>query len=181
MPISNLSNSCYYENCFVIRTESLLLKSFCNQDTQESVEPECRKDSAITAEPCVTTMESFRSSTTTSTTTPAQTPTTPQTTQLPPLLVTDSWRLANKGLVVTEIPTPPSQESSSDSIFTDPGELTMSPVTAATKPEMTKCKPIPEAIDSKEEKASFTISKHKKIHLSVISPRISEDNFIDFS
>ncbi|XP_011879062.1 PREDICTED: formin-2-like [Vollenhovia emeryi] len=138
------------------------------KDTQESVEPECRKDTAITVKPSVTTAESFRSSTTTSTTTPAQTP----TSQLPPLLVTDSWRLANKGLVVTEMPTPPSQESSSDSVFTDPGELTMSPVTAGTRPEV-KRKPILETIDSKDEKPSFTLSKHKKIHLSVMSPRIS--------
>ncbi|KAL0113159.1 hypothetical protein PUN28_012381 [Cardiocondyla obscurior] len=144
-----------------------------SQDTQESAEPECRKDTAITTKPCVTTTESFRSSTTASTSTPAQTPTTPQTTQLPPLLVTDSWRLANKGLVVTEMPTPPSQESSSDSVFTDPGELTMSPVTANTKPEVVKRKPTPDTIDSKEDKASFTISKHKKIHLTVLSPRIS--------
>ncbi|XP_012522925.1 formin-2 isoform X2 [Monomorium pharaonis] len=146
------------------------------KDTQESVEPECRKDTAITAKPCVTTTESFRSSTTTSTsttTTTAQTPTTPQTTQLPPMLVTDSWRLANKGLVVTEMPTPPSQESSSDSVFTDPGELTMSPVTAATRPEVVKRKPNLETIDSREEKTSFAITKHKKIHLSVISPRKS--------
>ncbi|KAG7213944.1 hypothetical protein KM043_003141 [Ampulex compressa] len=43
----------------------------------------------------------------------------------PPLLVTDSWRLANKSLVVTEISSamPLSQESSSDSVFTDPEEL----------------------------------------------------------
>ncbi|OAD62439.1 hypothetical protein WN48_07310 [Eufriesea mexicana] len=40
------------------------------------------------------------------------------------LLVTDSWRLANKCMVVTEISMPPSQESSSDSVFTDPEELT---------------------------------------------------------
>lgn len=74
------------------------------------------------------------------------------------------------------MPTPPSQESSSDSVFTDPGELTMSPVTIATRPEVMKRKPIPETIGSKEEKAPFTGSKHKKIHLSVMSPRISEDN-----
>jgi len=78
------------------------------------------------------------------------------------------------------MPTPPSQESSSDSVFTDPGELTMSPVTAGTRPEVMKHKPILETIDNKEEKASFMISKHKKIHLSVMSPRISEnDNFIN--
>lgn len=56
----------------------------------------------------------------------------------------------------------------------------MSPVIAATRPEVAKCKPIPETTDSKEEKTPFTISRHKKIHLSVISPRICEDNFIDF-
>lgn len=39
-------------------------------------------------------------------------------------LVTDSWRLANKSLVVTEMSLPPSQESSSDSVFTDPEEVT---------------------------------------------------------
>lgn len=54
----------------------------------------------------------------------------------------------------------------------------MSPVTAATRPEV-KRKPIPETID-KEEKAPFTILKHKKIHLSVMSPRISENNFVNF-
>ncbi|XP_076654963.1 uncharacterized protein LOC143360204 [Halictus rubicundus] len=42
--------------------------------------------------------------------------------QGPMVLVTDSWRLANKGVVVTEISAPPSQESSSDSVFTDPEE-----------------------------------------------------------
>lgn len=75
------------------------------------------------------------------------------------------------------MPTPPSQESSSDSVFTDPGELTMSPVTAVTRPEVMKRKPILETIDSKEEKAPFMISKHKKIHLSVMSSRISENDF----
>lgn len=47
------------------------------------------------------------------------------------LLVTDSWWLANKGMVVTEILMPPSQESSSDSVFTDPEEVTVA--TGATK------------------------------------------------
>jgi len=56
----------------------------------------------------------------------------------------------------------------------------MSPVTAATRPEVVKRKPIPETIDSKEERAPFTILKHKKIHLSVMSPRISENNFVNF-
>lgn len=53
----------------------------------------------------------------------------------------------------------------------------MSPVTSTTRPEVMKRKPIPEA---KEEKAPFTVSKHKKIHLAVMSPRISEDNFVNF-
>lgn len=43
--------------------------------------------------------------------------------QEPTLLVTDSWRLANKCMVVAELSMPPSQESSSDSVFTDPEEL----------------------------------------------------------
>ncbi|RLU24523.1 hypothetical protein DMN91_002612 [Ooceraea biroi] len=143
------------------------------KDTQKSVEPECRKEPATTVKPCVTTTETFRPSTATPTTTPAQTPTTPQT--LPPLLVTDSWRLANKGLVVTEMPTPPSQESSSDSVFTDPGELTTSPVVTTVKAEvMAQSTPKPETIGNKQEKPSpFTVSRHKKIHLSVMSPRIS--------
>jgi hypothetical protein len=116
----------------------------------------------------VTTTESFRPSTgTPTTTTPAQTPTTPQT-QLPPLLVTDSWRLANKSLIVTEMPTPPSQESSSDSVFTDPGELT-SPVTVA---KVTKL-PLESATMSKEDKSPFVILKNKRIRLSVTSSRIS--------
>ncbi|XP_070158730.1 formin-2 isoform X5 [Polyergus mexicanus] len=148
-------------------------KIILSQDTEKSIKPECRKDTVITPKPCVTTTESFRPSITTST--PVQTPTTPQT-QLPPLLVTDSWRLANKGLVVTEMPTPPSQESSSDSVFTDPGELTMSPVTASTKTQVAKLdheSPL-KMIDSKEKKKTpFVISRHKKIHLSMLSPRIN--------
>ncbi|XP_050446207.1 formin-2-like isoform X3 [Cataglyphis hispanica] len=143
-------------------------KIVLSQDTDKSVEP------------CVTTTESSRPSimtptTPTTTSTPAQTPTTPQT-QLPPLLVTDSWRLANKGLVVTEMPTPPSQESSSDSVFTDPGELTTSPVMASTNAQVAKSalESSVKTIDSKEEKKiPFVISKHKKIHLSMLSPRIS--------
>lgn len=55
------------------------------------------------------------------------TPLLPATNQIqkqdPTLLVTDSWRLANQCMVVTEISMPPSQESSSDSVFTDPEEL----------------------------------------------------------
>ncbi|XP_029680918.1 formin-2-like isoform X2 [Formica exsecta] len=151
-------------------------KIVLSQDTEKSIKPECHKDTAITPKSCVTTTESFRSSITTPTTasTPVQTPTTPQT-QLPPLLVTDSWRLANKGLVVTEMPTPPSQESSSDSVFTDPGEIT-SPITASTKAQVAKLElesPL-KMIDSKEEKKiPFVISRHKKIHLSMLSPRIS--------
>ncbi|XP_033327043.2 uncharacterized protein LOC117220812 [Megalopta genalis] len=42
--------------------------------------------------------------------------------QGPVVLVTDSWRLANKAVIVSEISAPPSQESSSDSVFTDPDE-----------------------------------------------------------
>ncbi|XP_076226834.1 uncharacterized protein LOC116432389 [Nomia melanderi] len=42
--------------------------------------------------------------------------------QGPVVLVTDSWRLANKSHVVSEISMPPSQESSSDSVFTDPDD-----------------------------------------------------------
>lgn len=55
----------------------------------------------------------------------------------------------------------------------------MSPVTSTTRPEVMKRKPIPEPRD-REEKAPFTISKHKKIHLAAMSPRISEDNFVNF-
>lgn len=91
--------------------------------------------------------------------------------------------MANKGLVVTEMPTPPSQESSSDSVFTDPGELTTSPITASTKAQVAKLElesPL-KMIDSKEEKKiPFVISRHKKIHLSMLSPRISEEYFTNF-
>lgn len=125
--------------------------------------------------------EAYRPSITTPTTTPAQTPTTPQTQQLPPMLVTDSWRLANKNLVVTDMPTPPSQESSSDSVFTDPEELASIsgatvPATEAPKTPSEK-KPAPERPCNKEEKSPFTISRQKKTHLA--SPRISKHNFID--
>ncbi|XP_043251094.1 formin-2-like isoform X1 [Colletes gigas] len=48
----------------------------------------------------------------------------PHQRQGPVVLVTDSWRLVNKGCVVTEISMPTSQESSSDSVFTDPEDLT---------------------------------------------------------
>lgn len=142
------------------------------------MEPECRNNAA--SKPSVTMTETYRSSITTPTTTPAQTPTTPQTQQLPPLLVTDSWRLANKGLVVTEMPTPPSQESSSDSVFTDPGELASIPGATVPPAEAAKLPPEgkPERICNKEEKSPFMISRHQKIHLSMLSPRISKRCFV---
>lgn len=58
--------------------------------------------------------------------------------QEPTLLVTDSWRLANKCMVVAELSMPPSQESSSDSVFTDPEELAAN----AAKEEAAKAPPI---------------------------------------
>lgn len=56
----------------------------------------------------------------------------------------------------------------------------MSPITSTTKPEVIKRKPIAETIGRKEEKAPFTVSRHKKIHLSAMSSRISENNFVNF-
>ncbi|XP_057327250.1 protein diaphanous homolog 1-like isoform X2 [Microplitis mediator] len=50
----------------------------------------------------------------------------------PQLLVTDSWRRANANVLkLSDIPTPPSQASSSDSIFTDPEENGMVADTSA--------------------------------------------------
>lgn len=147
------------------------------------MESEYRNDTAVAVtKPSATMTEAHRRSVTTPTTTPAQTPTTPQTQQLPPLLVTDSWRLANKGLVVTEMPTPPSQESSSDSVFTDPEELASisgTNVPAARSPSERKLPS--ERTSNKEEKSAFTISRHKKIHLSILSPRISKHHFLDLT
>ncbi|CAD6234367.1 GSCOCG00001858001-RA-CDS [Cotesia congregata] len=50
----------------------------------------------------------------------------------PQLLVTDSWRRANASVLkLSDIPTPPSQASSSDSVFTDPEENGMVADTSA--------------------------------------------------
>ena len=102
-----------------------------------------------------------------------------------PLLVTDSWRRANTNLAVTDVPTPPSQESSSDSVFTDPGEIILAGMVAEAearnqriynenqlKPtciiertdKTCKCK-TPSLVPS-----HFTVSRHRKIELSPASP-----------
>ncbi|XP_054002772.1 formin-2-like isoform X2 [Hylaeus anthracinus] len=89
-----------------------------SQDAQEKLEDETRSQRSVD------TVES------TTTKTEVESPKTllipvsvPNQRQGPAILITDSWRLANKGCVVTEISMPTSQESSSDSVFTDPEEL----------------------------------------------------------
>lgn len=98
------------------------------------------------------------------------TPLLPATNQIqkqdPTLLVTDSWRLANQCMVVTEISMPPSQESSSDSVFTDPEELA-----GATN-------------GAKEEAASTSLAlvlKSHEVEPSSMSPLFGERNSRIFS
>ena len=79
--------------------------------------------------------------------------------QEPTLLVTDSWLLANKCTVVAEISMPPSQKSSSDSVFTDPDELIGA--TNATKEEAA---PAPSAF----------ISRNHEVESSPMSPLLGE-------
>lgn len=71
------------------------------------------------------------------------------------------------------MPTPPSQESSSDSVFTDPGELATIPHPAESEVTRTSAAAA-DTVETREAKSPFTIARHKKIHLSVLSPRISE-------
>ncbi|CAK9830261.1 Protein cappuccino [Anthophora retusa] len=76
------------------------------------------------------------------------------------LLVTDSWRLANKSIVVTETSMPPSQESSSDSVFTDPEELAAAADVAKEEAPMA-----PSALPG-----AFEVTKSHEVELSSMSP-----------
>ncbi|XP_034950625.1 formin-2 [Chelonus insularis] len=99
----------------------------------------------------------------------------------PPLLVTDSWRRANTSLIIPDIPTPPSQASSSDSVFTDPEEngmvvetsdITSSQVQgislAAKKPSRDQRNSI-----KKNRQSHFSVTGHRKIELNSTSNRLS--------
>lgn len=68
------------------------------------------------------------------------------------LLITDSWRLANKRSAPLDIPTPPSKDSSSDSVFTDPDEHPVSSTVTKDR-RKTMAPPIP-------------ITTHKKVQLA---------------
>ncbi|KAK2586047.1 hypothetical protein KPH14_012044 [Odynerus spinipes] len=92
------------------------------------------------------------------------------TTPSPTLLVTDSWRLANKGLLIAEISAPPSQESSSDSVFTDPEEAPL-PTTEAQCASVTPSSTdtLAASFSSREDhsnkRSPFSVLRHKRIHL----------------
>ena len=95
----------------------------------------------------------------------------------PPLLVTDSWHRANKSLSTPEIPTPPSQESSSDSVFTDPENAAMVAENEITKVDKTLL--YGQYSEDKKEiiqefKSPFSLSRHKKIELSPAFTRIGK-------
>lgn len=84
------------------------------------------------------------------------------------LIVTDSWRLANKSLVVTEISLPPSQESSSDSVFTDPEELAAG-TEAARKKETSSV-----TVSTSTEPIASAAAKSQRRESTSFSPRLSE-------
>lgn len=86
--------------------------------------------------------------------------------QGPALLVTDSWRLANKSLVVTEISMPPSQESSSDSVFTDPEELAGAAEAAKTE--------VADTTSSSLLPTTYDAPKSREIEQSSITPPLGE-------
>ncbi|XP_043488934.1 formin-2-like [Polistes fuscatus] len=85
------------------------------------------------------------------------------------LLVTDSWRLANKGLLVAEISAPLSQESSSDSVFTDteevplPAETQYVPITPSSTDTLIASITLRD--DHSEKRSPFSVLRHKKIQL----------------
>ncbi|KAI4500520.1 hypothetical protein M0802_004482 [Mischocyttarus mexicanus] len=86
------------------------------------------------------------------------------------LLVTDSWRLANKGLLVAEISAPLSQESSSDSVFTDTEEVPLPldnqciPITPSSTDTLIASS-ITLRDDYSEKRSPFSVLRHKKIQL----------------
>ncbi|XP_043267190.1 uncharacterized protein [Venturia canescens] len=115
----------------------------------------------------------------------------------PPLLVTDSWRRANTNLTISEIPTPTSKESSSDSVFTDPEEIILSgeggekhihDVSLTVKSSSSSTAVNKERAEKTILKMKmpssgvnhFTVSRHRKIELSPASPRL-ETNSIELS
>lgn len=94
------------------------------------------------------------------------------------LLVTDSWRLANKGLLVAEISAPLSQESSSDSVFTDPEEALLPAETqcASITPSSTDL-PVASASsreDHSDKRSPFAVLRHKKIQLPPTPSQLSK-------
>lgn len=105
----------------------------------------------------------------------------PVDTEGPPLLVTDSWRRVNKSVTTPEIPTPPSQQSSSDSVFTDPDEITMVAENEIRIEKSLIC-PTKDIKDnnnqpSEEFKSPFSVSRHKRVELTPVSHKIGEPNF----
>lgn len=100
------------------------------------------------------------------------------------LLVTDSWRLANKGLLVAEISAPLSQESSSDSVFTDPEEAPLpaetqcAPITPSSTDTLVAC--VSSRDDHSDKRSPFAVLRHKKIQLPPTPSQLSKDP-IDFS
>ena len=99
----------------------------------------------------------------------------------PPLLVTDSWRRANKSVTTPDIPTPPSQQSSSDSVFTDPEDITMVAEKEVIRVEKALPFPVKELNDIKDNKdaslefkSPFSLSRHKKIELTPACTKIGK-------
>ncbi|XP_015600677.1 formin-2 [Cephus cinctus] len=88
----------------------------------------------------------------------------------PSLLVTDSWHRANKPLITPELSTPASQESSSDSVFTEPEGMVTENERQPLEKALTALSLEPR---DDNRKAQFTVSRHKKIELPCASSRLS--------